>query len=269
MATTIQTQSTSAVQRPAHSNAGSKPSVAQYAKQKADKALGPKVEAGLVKDIEGGSYDKFVTDMQGLSPEQRLKALSNLREKHTDDYIKVLDAIRDHKISDDNLKTGVAIDRIKDTEWSNTQEGKDTLKQLEKQYASGNIHVVPKKQIDKEERAMGATPADASINIAKEVMDSPDAAAAVIAHEGMHSMHDATNTKGKTMVDEETAGNMVMAKVWTQLQEVPGFKKAGIDEEASLDKTASHYSPKFPDDAADMKKYVSGAYKEFYASQKK
>jgi hypothetical protein len=229
-----------------------------------------------VKDLEGASYDKFVKDMQGLSPEQRLKAINNLRMNHQDDYLKMLGAIREHKISDDNLKTGVAIDRIKVTEWSDSKEGKATIEQLEKQYASDKIQVVPKKQIDEKERAMGATPSDASIKIAKEVMDSPDAAAAVIAHEGMHSMHDATNTK-LGMIDEETAGNMVMAKVWTGLRgwearndreetiaPAVGFQRTGSPEEASLDLTAGHLDRDHLDDSKAMRKYVKGAYTEFH-----
>lgn len=257
------TQSAAPIQKQTGAGAG-KPSVGQYVQQKATKTLGPKVQADLVKDLKSGSYEKFVSDIESLPADQRLKALNDLRMKNPDQYGQLLDGIRDKKVSNEDLKTGVALDRIRNSTWADSEEGKATLKQLEKQYAAGNIHVVNKSEMDKEERAMGATPADASIQIAREVMDAPDAAAAVLAHEGMHSMHNATSTKGKTMVAEETAGNMVMAKVWTELQGASGFKRTGIAEEASLDKTASHYDSKMPEDTADMKKYVKDAYTEFH-----
>ncbi|MFN8607535.1 MAG: hypothetical protein U0931_08385 [Vulcanimicrobiota bacterium] len=237
--------------------------VAKFAQNAAHKALGPKVSAAVLKDVQGHDYKKLAADLKKLSPQQRLDALADLRQKHNGDaYSDMLNDMRDGKIGDEDLKIAIGIDRVKVTAWAATEEGSMVVKQLEDRYAAHKIKVDSKDHLG----GMGSTPevdvqkgkngegTDSTINIARELFTSPDAEAAILAHEGVHSLHSATGTR-QGAVSEEVSGNKAMVTVWQQLETEQTHRYQGTAEERSIDETASYNTGD-----AEFRKHIKELY---------
>ena len=246
-------------------------SVARHVQQKANRALGPKEKAATLADIKKHDYSQLSADMAKMSGKQRLQALTDLRMNHPEEYNSLLSDVREGKVADAQIKIGIGIDRIHDTDWADTDQGKKAVAQLEQQYADGKIVSQSKAKIE----GLGSTVNDdlkaghdgkktgSTINVASELLNSPDAAAAVLAHEGQHSAR-AQNGEMKPMVSEETDGNMALARVYTERSNMDTFKSSGSEEEKSLDTTSTFYDPGSPDNDKLMRAHVKKGYTEFY-----
>lgn len=229
--------------------AGARGSVAKFVAQKADKALGAKT----LGQIQKHDYSGLV----GLKGQDRLDALADLRRNHPQQYTDMLADVRAGKVEDKGFKLGVGLDRLKDTDFAKSKDGQEIVAHLEQQYAAEQVKSADHKSVG----GLGKTDfggGKATITLSDKLLNSPEGTAAILAHEGMHSLRATTNRRA-TPLQEETDGNMITGQVWNEF----GSQKRDSNSPAiaDLDATASYY---VEGDDSKMKGHVAGRYAQDY-----
>ncbi len=263
----VTTKTAAPVQATQPKAAPAKPgSAAKFAQAKADKTLGPKLNATVLSDVKSHDYKKMATDMATMTGQQRLDALQDLRAHHPEEYQALLADMRAGKIESNQVKVGISIDNLKATDWSDSESGKKVIPHLEKQYAAGLIGVGDPDKVGGLGRTDFIDPkatrdgkgTGSVITVSSKLANSPEGMAAVLAHEGQHSQR-ASIGKMERPLKEETDGNMVMATVWNGYDST---KYEGLERGSALDKTAA-----FGTSEEKMMGHIAGEYAKDYADK--
>lgn len=211
---------------------------------------------------------------------ERLQALSDMRAKDPENYKALLGAIRSGDIKDSSVTLPAGIDRLRSTKWAQEGEGKEVTQHVINQYnapakdpwaADSRIAVgntdghVAKTQADEPgpEAGRGGKGAKSSINLSPDVAGSPEVLAALLAHEGQHSMR-TSQGKLKNELFEETDAHHNQSAVWNEFSEEergqaknPGTNRVAM----TFDIDAAHYQA---DSKRPMMGYVAREYTDGY-----
>lgn len=119
-------------------------------------------------------------------------------------------------------------------------------------------------------RGAGRTETSGEITMNAELSKSPEALAALLAHEATHSYHTANGGMDKSVYAEETAGNLASAQVWAELgnpndTNLSKNQLDGLNEYAQLYKSAGEDGVQ----ARVAAEYASEASKTFEATKHK
>lgn len=266
MSSITKTQPTGSVHS-ANKTAASQPGTLDFVKQRATQVLGqlglgevvkklqaepPKVSDAIKsKDFKGVEWA-----FGSMSKSARLAALEELRQKDPKAYDSLLGAIRHGDIKDSDVTLPAGIDRLRNTEWAKTSEGKEVTAHVIGQYekdakdpwaADSRIAVgntdghTAKTEADtpSAEAGRNGKGVETSIRVSKAATSNPEVLAALLAHEGQHSLR---NSKGslKRELAEETDAHYNQSAVW---------KEFGDERKLSADHGADVIVKNFDEDA--------------------
>jgi len=170
--------------------------------------------------------------------------------------------VRGGVIEDIGLQAAVATELAARTQWG--KENPDIVEHQKQMLTDGKVNF-------KEGRGAARTNPDGTIDLDPSIAKSPEGMAALLAHEATHSYNAANGGMSESVYEEETAGNMASARVFSEIGD-PQDSALSKDALDGLNDYAQNFKTKGEDgvQARMSAEYASEASKAFDAgSQKK
>jgi hypothetical protein len=197
----------------------------------------------MLDAIANHRYDDLSDKMQGM-PNKR-EFVEQFHKHHKDEYATLQADIRAGKVGSPSLKMAVALDTLKGTTWGSSGEGAKVVQHLDHLYDTGRITT------EEDPGGLGRTDittpgatgsdgqrADTRVVLNQGLLDSPEATATILAHEGQHSYRDSMGTR-KRSLEEEVDAHMAQNAVWSGFGPEKDASDAG-EPVNSLNTTATY-----------------------------
>ena len=173
----------------------------------------------LMAAVSRHDYSKL-SQMSG-TPAQKRELLAKFHQSHPTEYAALIKDVRAGKVKDANFQTLVALETLGGTKWAKTPDGAKTMAHLTKLHNEGRIVT------EQDPGGLGhssnigsgsgrdGSKVDTKITLQTALLDSPEGAAAILAHEGQHSYRASQGTM-KRVLAEEVDAHTTQNAVWTE-----------------------------------------------------
>lgn len=184
---------------------------------------------------------KAAASANGLAGKPRAEQLAAL-EKMSDAQLGVVrGAVRGGLVPDPHVAMGVSLETAARTRWAARGEGKEATAQAKEQFAAGKLAFSdnPDGATSAGAEELAYTSPDGQVRLHDSLARRPEAAAALIAHEGQHSLRmekvGAKKASKASELDEETDAHVAQTAVWDELKgDAPlGAYRKDLDDTSS------------------------------------
>jgi hypothetical protein len=196
----------------------------------------------LMAAVVSHDYSKLVEQMSNM-PRKR-DFVAKFAKSHPEEYAALVKDIRAGKVSSPSLKVAVALETLNGTKWARTPEGARIAAHLGKLYDQGKVTSMEdpgglgRTDIIGEGTGRDGSKADSRVIVRQDLLDSPEAVATVLAHEGQHSYRASIGAQ-KRSLHEEVDAHSAQNAVWGEFGEEK-YASAAQQKGGSLDQTAAY-----------------------------
>lgn len=221
-------------------------------------------DAHLMDAIAKHDYSNLVEQMSRM-PHKR-QFVADFHKNHPAEYAALAQDIRDGKVNSPSLKVAVALDTLNGTRWARTAEGAKVTAHLGKLYDQGRITSMDEPGGLGRTDMTGGTGRDGkvaltTVAIKQSLLDSPEAVATVLAHEGQHSFRASTGSMQRSL-REEVDAHQTQNAVWGEFGPAKYTALSAQEGIASLDKTATY------DTEGKLYSHIAAGYAADYVSKR-
>lgn len=175
-------------------------------REQAFEQMSPQARMVLMERARNGQVhdpETLLLTLNKLPQDERAQAIRKLDKPQLDDLAV---KIRSGELSDQRTVTSVNIERARHSSWG--QSNGAVIDHLHKLNDAGRIGTMKP-----DEKGLGSTNDKGDIKVNPDLLKSPEAMSAVLAHEGVHARYNALGVTNHVLA-EETEGNSAMASIW-------------------------------------------------------
>jgi hypothetical protein len=196
----------------------------------------------LITNIAKHDYSNLVEQMSNMPGKRDFVA--KFHKSHPAEYAVLVKDIREGKVTSPSLKVAVALNTLNGTKWAKTPEGAKVAAHLGKLYDTGMMTSMEdpgglgRTDMTTENTGRDGSKSPSRVIVKDSLLNSPEAVATVLAHEGQHSYR-ASIGKMERALHEEVDAHATQNAVWAEFgaqKYVPGAQEKG----GSLDMTAEY-----------------------------